>query len=164
MIKYSHLVLLSLDVLVISLLGNMLLQRSFRPRHEPSEKWFFTTLSTQRTSAWIELTATIILSTVCRLLVGFTLVSELRKLLKKVFPTFRQVLRFQNVTCQKHYYSRLSSHTEQPIFKISKSFEEKLQYALHFVDLFSHGENLLSVSQVSLNTHLSLLRHFCSSL
>ena len=86
MIKYWHLVLFSLNVLAISLLGNMLLKRSFRPRHKRSEKSFFTT---QRSSAWSVLTGTIILSTVCRLLVGFTLVSELPKLLKKKFPTFR---------------------------------------------------------------------------
>ena len=44
---------------------------------------------------------------------------------------------------------------EQPTFEVWKSFERKLQYPLHFVDLFSPSENLLSDSQISLNTHLS---------
>ena len=36
-----------------------------------------------------------------------------------------------------------------------RPIQQKLQYGLYFVDLFIHGENLLSVSQLFLNAHLS---------
>ena len=98
------------------------------------------------------LTGKTILSNVCRLLVGFTLVSELPKLSKKVFPTFRLL----SPEISECFLPEVwLSKADQPMFEISKSFEQKLQYALNFVDLFSHGEKLLWVSQLSLNTILS---------
>ena len=137
LIKNLDLVLLSLNVLAIFLWGNMLLlKRSFRPRHECSVKWFFTTLGNQRTSAGSGLIGTTILSTVCRLLLGLTLVSELPKLWKKVFPTFR-LLRSDISEC--FLLEAWLVKAEQLILEILKSFVQKLQYALNFVDLFSHG-------------------------
>ena len=132
----------------------MLLKRSFRSKHERSEKLFFRTLNTQRTSARSALTSTIKLSTVCGLLNGFGLVSELPKLLKKIFSTFRLLSpEFSEWFLPEAWLVK----AEQPL---SKSFEQKLQYALHFVDLFGHDENLLSVGQLLLNTHLSFFLDF----
>ena len=178
-----HLVLLNWKVLTISLSVNMLQKSIFNPKHDLREKaillslsmvqknslnpkynlrqkWLDANFKVHKTSARKVLTVTKILSTVLWLFLTFFtgwifVVSLSFSCVQLAKKCCRNIQALRDLNFWMFFPDAWLVKLVTPMFDISKLFWQKLHYACHLLCvLLSHSENLLSLSQTSLNKHL----------
>ena len=166
-----HLALLNWKVLTISLSVNMLQKSIFNPKHDLREKAILLSLSmVQKNSLnpkynlrqkWLDANFKVHKYFHCSLtfLTFFTgwifVVSLSFSCVQLAKKCCRNVQALRDLNFWMFFPDAWLVKLVTPMFDISKLFWQKLHYACHLLCvLLSHSENLLSLSQTSLNKHL----------